>query len=254
MRVLYLGDIVGEKTIPALKKAIDEIKSEYKINLVLANGENVSKGKGLTLKHYKELKTLGIAGISMGNHTFSKSEIKDYIDDATICRPANLNPLYGKPYIYIKYNDKKIALVNLLGRVFQNTPLDCPFKTMDSLLQEIEADYIIVDFHGEATSEKKAFFYEFASKVDAIVGSHTHCQTSDEQIYSDCMYITDMGMCGVYESILGDDKEQVINRFKTGVFEPLNVASGDTYIINGVVLDFSPLGNKIIRINKKIKL
>ena len=254
MKVLFLGDIVGEKTIPALKKAIEEIKSEYKINLVLANGENVSKGKGLTLKHYKELKTLGIAGISMGNHTYSKSEIKDYIDEATIARPANLNASNGKGYIYIKYNDKKIALVNLLGRVFQNTPLDCPFKTMDTLLKEIEADYVIVDFHGEATSEKKAFFYEFASKVDAIVGSHTHCQTSDEQIYDDCMYITDMGMCGIYESILGDDKEQVINRFKTGVFEPLNVANGDTYLINGVILDFSPLGNKIIRINKKIKL
>ena len=254
MRILYLGDIVGEKTIPAIKKAIEEIKSEYKINLILANGENVSKGKGLVQKHYKELKTLGIAGVSMGNHTFSKSEIKDYIDDATICRPANLNTHYGKSYIYINYNDKKIALVNMLGRVFQNTPLDCPFKTMESLLNEIEADYIIVDFHGEATSEKKAFFYEFAPKVDAILGSHTHCQTADEQIYNDCLYITDMGMCGVYESILGDEKEQVIDRFKTGVFEPLNVASGDTYLINGVILDFGPLGNKIIRINKKIKL
>lgn len=254
MRILYLGDIVGEKTIPAIKKAIEEIKSEYKINLILANGENVSKGKGLVQKHYKELKTLGIAGVSMGNHTFSKSEIKDYIDDATICRPANLNTHYGKGYIYINYNDKKIALVNMLGRVFQNTPLDCPFKTMKSLLNEIEADYIIVDFHGEATSEKKAFFYEFAPKVDAILGSHTHCQTADEQIYNDCLYITDMGMCGVYESILGDEKEQVIDRFKTGVFEPLNVALGDTYLINGVILDFGPLGNKIIRINKKIKL
>ena len=254
MRILYLGDIVGEKTIPAIKKAIDEIKSEYKINLVLANGENVSKGKGLSLKHYKELKSLGVAGISMGNHTFSKSEIKDYIDEATICRPANLNALYGKGYIYINYNDKKIALVNMMGRVFQNTPLDCPFQTMEKLLKEIEADYIIVDFHGEATSEKKAFFYEFSDKVDAILGSHTHCQTSDEQKYNDCLYITDMGMCGVSDSILGDEIEQVINRFKTGVFEPLNVATGNEFIINGVILDFSVLGNKIIRINKKVKL
>ena len=254
MRILYLGDIVGEKTIPAIKKAIEQIKSEYKINLVFANAENVSKGKGLTLKHYKELKTLGIAAMSMGNHTFSKSEIKDFINDATICRPANLNASYGKEYIYVNYNDKKICIVNLLGRVYQNTPLDCPFKTMEQLLEKIEADYIIVDFHGEATSEKKAFFYEFSSKVDAILGSHTHCQTADEQIYNDCMYITDMGMCGVYDSILGDDKQQVITRFKTGVFEPLNVATDDTFIINGVVLDYSPLGNKIIRINKKIKI
>ena len=133
MRILYLGDIVGEKTIPAIKKAIEQIKSEYKINLVFANAENVSKGKGLTLKHYKELKTLGIAAMSMGNHTFSKSEIKDFINDATICRPANLNASYGKEYIYVNYNDKKICIVNLLGRVYQNTPLDCPFKTMEQL-------------------------------------------------------------------------------------------------------------------------
>ena len=190
----------------------------------------------------------------MGNHTFSKSEIKDYIDEATICRPANLNTSYGKGYIYINYNDKKIALVNMLGRVFQNTPLDCPFKTMDELLKEISADYIIVDFHGEATSEKKAFFYEFSSKVDAILGTHTHCQTSDEQIYNNCMYITDMGMCGVFDSVLGDEKEQVVNRFRTGVFEPLSVAVGNEFLINGVILDFSPLGNKIIRINRKVKL
>ena len=253
MKILYLGDIVGEKTLPVVKRAIDEIKSEYKINVVLVNAENVTKGKGLNQKHYKELKTMGVHGISMGNHTFSKSEIKEYIDEATICRPANLNTSYGQPYIYIKYNDKKIALVNMLGRVFQNTPLDCPFKTMDSLLLEIDADYIIVDFHGEATSEKKAFFYEFADKVDAILGTHTHCQTADEQIYNNCLYITDMGMCGPFESILGDSKEQVIERFKTGVFEPLSVAEADEFIINGVVLDFSPLGNKIIRINKRIK-
>lgn len=253
MRILYLGDIVGEKTLPIVKRAIDEIKSEYKINVVLANGENVTKGKGLSQKHYKELKTMGVAGISMGNHTFSKSEIKEYINEATICRPANLNTSYGAPYIYINYNDKKIVLVNMMGRVFQNSPLDCPFQTMDKLLSEIKADYIIVDFHGEATSEKKAFFYEFADRVDAIVGSHTHCQTSDEQSHSECLYITDMGMCGPFESILGDSKEQVIERFKTGVFEPLSVAEADEYIINGVVLDFSPLGNKIIRINKRIK-
>ena len=253
MRILYLGDIVGEKTLPIVKKAIDELKSEYKINIVLVNAENVTKGKGLIQKHYKELKTMGVHGISMGNHTFSKSEIKEYIDEATICRPANLNTNIGKPYIYIQYNDKKIALVNMLGRVFQNTPLDCPFKKMDNLLKEIDADYVIVDFHGEATSEKKAFFYEYANKVDAILGTHTHCQTSDEQIYNNCLYITDIGMCGPFESVLGDSKEMVIERFKTGVFEPLSVAETNEYIINGVVLDFNPLGNKIIRINKKMK-
>ncbi|MBQ9124996.1 MAG: YmdB family metallophosphoesterase [Acholeplasmatales bacterium] len=251
MRILYLGDIVGDKVLNVLKANIERIKAEYKINLILVNGENISSGKGLIEKHYKELKALGVAGISMGNHTFSKSEIKDYINDATIVRPANLNTEYGKEVLYIKYNDKTIALVNLLGRVYSNTPLDCPFKTMDRLLNEIKADYIIVDFHADATSEKKAFFYDFAGKVDAIVGSHTHCQTSDEQVYNNTCYITDMGMCGAYNSILGDDVNQIITRFRTGVYEPLKVANDNEYIISGVVLDLGHK-NQIIRVLKKL--
>ena len=253
MRILYLGDIVGEKTIKAIASCLDDIKREYKINMVLANAENVSGGKGLTFKHYKELKSLGITGFSMGNHTFSKSEIKEYINEANIARPANLSTEYGKDVLYIQYNDKMIAIVNLLGRVFINSPLDCPFKTMDKLLNEIKADYIIVDIHGEATSEKKAFFYDFAGKVDAVLGSHTHIQTSDEQVYNNTCYITDMGMCGAYNSILGDDINSIIKRFRTGIYEPLAVAKDNEYIINGVVLDFS-LNNKIIRISKKITL
>ncbi len=253
MRILYLGDIVGEKTIKVLAKTLDSIKKEYKINVVLANAENVSNGKGLTFKHYKELKSLGIAGFSMGNHTFSKSEIKDYIQDATICRPANLNTEYGKDVLYIQYNDKKIAIINMLGRVFMNSPLDCPFQTMDKLLEEITADFILVDFHGEATSEKKAFFYEYAGKIDAVVGTHTHIQTADEEVYKNTCYISDMGMCGASLSILGDDVSSVIKRFRTGVFEPLSVASTNDFILNGVVLDFGAK-KSIERINKKITL
>ena len=212
--------------------------------MILCNGENVTKGKGLSNKHYKELKSLGVAGISMGNHTFSKSEIKEYINDATIVRPANLTTEYGKEVLYIKYNDQTIALVNLLGRVFLNTPLDCPFKTLDRLLKDIKADKIIVDMHAEATSEKKALFYAFAGKVDAIVGSHTHIKTDDAQVYNNTCYITDMGMCGPYNSVLGDDPEAVISRFISGVFEPLPVANDDEYILSGVILDLG-LENKI---------
>lgn len=253
MRILYLGDIVGEKNIDVLKKYLEKIKKDNKINLVFANCENVSGGTGLTLKHYKELKALGIQAISMGNHTFSKSEIKSYIDEATIVRPANLNTTMGKDVLYVKYNDKTIAIVNMLGRVYSNTPLDCPFKTMDRLLKEIEADHIIVDFHGDATSEKKAFFYDFAGKVDAVVGSHTHTQTSDEEVYKNTCFITDMGMCGAYESILGDDIQMVIDRFRTGVYEKLKVQEEEYYRLNGVILDFG-LENKIVRFNEKVKI
>lgn len=237
MKILYLGDIVGEGTLKILKNNLEDIKREYGVQIVLANAENVSGGKGLNFKHYKELKSMGIAGISMGNHTFSKSEIMDYIDGATIARPANLNTKYGKEVLYVKYNSEIIAIVNLLGRVYSNTPLDCPFKAMDRLLEDIKADYIIVDFHGDATSEKKAFFYDFSGKVDAVVGSHTHTQTSDCQIYNNTCFITDMGMCGPYNSILGDDIEAIIERFRSGVFTPLKVSNDSKILIQGVVID-----------------
>lgn len=253
MRILYLGDMVGEKTISILEDYLEDIKKEYKINLVLANAENVTSGKGLSYKHYKALKSLKIAGLSMGNHTFSKREIKDYIDDATIARPANLNTEYGKDVLYIKYNDKNIALVNMLGRVYSNTSLDCPFKTMDYLLEDIEADYIIVDFHGDATSEKRAFFYDFAGKVSAIVGSHTHVQTADEEVYKNTCYITDMGMCGPKKSVIGDDVEGIIKRFRTGVYEQLVVSEDKNYVLNGVILDLGE-ENKITRFTKNYKL
>ena len=252
MRILYLGDIVGEKTIDILKNNLEDIKREYKINMVLANAENVSGGKGLIEKDYKALKSLGIAGMSMGNHTFSKSEIKDYIDDATIVRPANYVTKVGKEVLYIRYNDEMIAIVNLLGRTFSNTPLDCPFQTMDRLLKDIKADKIIVDFHGDATSEKKAFLYDFKGKVNAILGTHTHVQTADNETVGGTMYITDMGMCGPKESIIGDDVNAIIERFRSGVYSRLSVAKSENYMINGVVLDFNK--NTIERVNKIYKM
>lgn len=254
MRILYFGDIVGENTIKIFEKHLEEIKKEYKINIVFANAENVTQGKGLSPKHYKALKALGFAGFSMGNHTFSKKEIKEYIDDASIARPANLNTEYGKEVLYVKYNDKTIAIVNLLGRVFTNTPLDCPFKTMDRLLENIKADYIIVDIHADATSEKKAFFYDFSGKVSAVLGSHTHIQTADEEVYNNTCYITDMGMCGPVLSVIGDDKDMVIKRFRTGMFDSLAVSNDKNYVLNGVILDINDSGNKIIRISKKYNI
>ena len=253
MRILYLGDIVGEKTIDVLEKELENIKKENKINIVLVNAENVTSGKGLSFKHYKALKSLGIQYMSMGNHTFSKSEIKEYIDDATIVRPLNLPTTIGKGYAYFKYNDKTICLVNMMGRTFMNTSLDCPFKTMDNALKKIKAYHIIVDFHGEATSEKEAFFYDFSGKVDAVVGTHTHVQTADEQVYNNTCYITDLGMCGVKESILGDNINGVVERFRTGVFDRLKVAEGNNYIICGAILDLGST-NKITRFKKEIKL
>lgn len=252
MRILYLGDIVGENTIRILKENLETIKKEYHIQMVLCNAENVTKGKGLSYSHYKELKGLGIAGMTMGNHTFSKSEIKEYISSATIARPANLTTSYGKDVLYIQYNQEVIAVVNLLGRVYMNTPLDCPFKTLEAVLPKINADKIIIDFHGEATSEKKAFFYSFAGKVDAVLGSHTHVKTDDIEVYENTCYISDMGMCGPKYSVLGSDVSGIIERFKTGVYDPVKVSEDNEYILNGVILDLGKT-NKIEDFKKIIQ-
>lgn len=254
MKILYLGDIVGEKSIKALEYTLNDIKKEYGINVVLANAENVTKGKGLCENDYKALKRLGIQAMSMGNHTFSKREIKNYIDEANICRPANLNTTVGKGYLNIKYNDKTICLVNLLGRVYMNGAIDCPFQAMDKILENVKADYYIVDFHAEATSEKKAFFYDFAGKVSAVVGTHTHTQTADEQVYKNTCFISDIGMCGPYDSILGDDIDKIIERFRTGIYDLCDVSSSNDYMINGVVIDLGITKNTITRIHKRIKL
>lgn len=251
MRILYLGDIVGEKTIEILKANIESIKKEHHIHMILCNAENVTKGRGLSYQHYKELKSIGIAGMTMGNHTFSKSEIKEFIDNATIARPANLSTTIGKDVLYIQYNQEVIALVNLMGRVYINSPLDCPFKTFEALYPKIEADHIIVDFHGEATSEKKAFFYNFAGKVDAILGTHTHVKTDDIEVFKNTCYITDLGMCGPKYSILGSEVGSIIERFKTGIYESAKVSSDNEYILNGVILDLGKT-NKIENFKKTI--
>ena len=252
MRILYLGDIVGEKTISILEKHLEEIKREHRIQVVLCNAENVTKGRGLSYQHYKELKSLGIAGMSMGNHTFSKSEIKEYLDEATIARPANLGTTLGKSVLYIQYNQEVIALVNLMGRVFVNSSLDCPFKTMEELLPTIHADKIIVDFHGEATSEKKAFLYAFAGRVDAVLGTHTHVKTDDSEVFSNTCFISDLGMCGPKYSVLGCDVESIIERFKTGIYVPANVSTDSEFILNGVILDLGKT-NTIEDFKKTIK-
>lgn len=254
MRILYLGDIYGEKTLDVLEAYLPEIKKEENINIVLANAENTTDGKGLSQKHYKRLMSLGIQGLSMGNHTFSKSEIKEYIDDANIVIPANLNAPCGTKILYLRYNDKKIALISMLGRVFNSMPLDCPFKTMDELLEHIDADYTIMDFHADATSEKKAFFYEFHDKLAAQVGTHTHVQTADEEVYDGSLYISDIGMCGPKRSIIGMDPSMAIERFRTGLYNRMTVADSKEYMINAVVLDINDKNPSIKRINKTYRV
>lgn len=250
MKILFIGDIFGEAAVELLEQELPNLIKEYQINLVIANAENVCRGRGLNQVQYNKLMKAGISAVTLGNHAFSKSEIKEFINEANIVRPANLDTDHGHGYLLLNYNGKKICLINLLGRVYSNVSLDCPFKTMDRILNEIDADCYIIDFHGDATSEKIAFFQEFAGRVDAIVGTHTHVQTADERIQDKTLYITDVGMTGPLMGVIGNTSRTIIKRFRTGVYEPAGVETGPIQL-NAVILDFNPIKNKIMRIHKE---
>lgn len=237
MKILYIGDIFGEEGLNYLASNMDYLKKTYKPNLIFANAENVSYGKGLHYTHYQRLMKMGINYLSMGNHTFSNVDIKNFIDKANIVRPANLPTTLGKGYAQIRYNDKTITLINLLGRVYQNFSLDCPFRKVDEILAKVKSDYYIIDFHAEATSEKIALAFDFDGKINALVGTHTHVQTADERILpKGTLYISDIGMTGPLNGVIGNTKEDIIKRFRTGVYERTGVATGPRQI-NAVIME-----------------
>lgn len=241
MKVLYLGDIFGEEGLSFLEQKISYLRQTYKPNLIFANGENVSFGHGLHFTHYQRLMKLGINCLTMGNHTFSNVDIKNFINNANIVRPANLPTEYGVGYKIIRYNDKKVAIINLMGRVYQNSSLDCPFKTLDKILLEAKADYYIVDMHAEATSEKIALALDFDGKVDAILGTHTHVQTADNRILPQgTAYISDIGMTGPLNGVIGNTKVDIIKRFRTGVYERAGVEKGKRQL-NAIIMELDGL-------------
>lgn len=236
MNILFIGDLFGEGAIKYLEKNLARIKKENNINLCIANAENVTNGKGLSFKDYNRLSKLGFACFTMGNHTFSHKDIKDYIDDSNVIRPLNWPCGYGSGYKLIKYNDKTICVINLMGRVFLNLSLDCPFYSLDCLLEDVKADYYIVDIHGEATSEKIALGLDFDGKVSAVLGTHTHVQTADaRKLPNGTLYISDVGMTGPLNGVIGNTKDEIINRFRTGVYNRALVETGD-FQFNAVVL------------------
>lgn len=219
MKFLIIGDIVGRSGRNIIKDNINNLKSLYNVDIVIANGENASGGNGLTEKNAKELFDCGIDIITMGNHVWDKKEIIDYIDKYPfLIRPANYpEPCPGRGYnIYTKSN-VRIGIINLSGVIYLNN-LISPFDTFDNIYKKIrsECDLIIIDFHGEATSEKIAMGYYVDGKASLIFGTHTHVQTADRRILAGGTgYITDIGMTGPYNGVLGVEKDIIIQQYKT---------------------------------------
>ena len=185
LKVLFIGDIVGAPGRQAAGFFLPELRQKYAPNLIIANAENAAGGFGLTLPIYQELtEKLGIQVLTGGNHIFDKKEIfKDIVEMPLLARPLNYpHCAYGEGYVLTDVEGMRVAVVSLLGRTFVETPLDCPFQSINNFRHKAKAEAVIVDFHAEATSEKKAFSFYLEGKVAAVLGTHTHVQTADEQI------------------------------------------------------------------------
>lgn len=240
MKILFIGDVVGSPGRSMVTDYLPKLKEKYRPTMTIINGENAAAGKGITEKIYKKFLTDGAQMVTLGNHAWNKKEVFDFIDDSPyLIRPANFpdgNPGYGLAYVNI--NGTEVAVINLQGRTFM-PPIDDPFLKADELIAEAKkrTDIIFIDFHAEATSEKQAFAWYVDGRVSAVVGTHTHTQTADERILpGGTGYITDVGMTGPYEGVLGVERDAVINRFLTNLPVRFEVTKEGTAQLNGVII------------------
>jgi len=252
MRILFIGDIVASAG-RRLLSLVPALKEKEGIDLIIANGENAAGGFGLTRQVSDEIFEQGIDVLTMGNHVWDRKEIYQIIDDPRIVRPANYpEGVPGHGWTIVQ--DRKglsAAVVNLSGRVFM-ADLDCPFHKAGSVLDEIAAQtkVIIVDFHGEATSEKVAMGWYLDGRVTAVIGTHTHIPTSDERVLPEgTAYITDVGMTGGIDSVIGVKKEAILKRFLTQM--PVKMeSSSDNPVLQGVLIDADEQTGRAISIKR----
>lgn len=240
MKILAVGDIIGESGVKELERRLPQIKQEEVLDFIVVNGENVAGGMGITEKNFNDILEAGANVVTMGNHTWAKKDIFKFINHPKIIRPANYskgNP--GKGYGIYEVNEKKIAVINLIGRVDMNVLSDNPFQIGKKIIEKInqEVDIIIVDFHAEATAEKIAMGNYLDGIATIIFGTHTHVQTADEKILTNgTAYITDLGMTGPENSVIGMDIGASIKRFETSLPERYKIAEGKC-IFNGCIFE-----------------
>ncbi len=249
MRVLMVGDIVGKPGRRALQQLLPGLRCEYGIDIVVANGENAAGGLGVTPATAEEVLASGVDVITTGNHVWAHKEIIPYLDSGTpILRPLNFAPgTPGRGYFLVK----KALVVNLVGRTFIGS-FDCPFRAVDSLLvgQYVNISVIIIDFHAEATSEKVAMGRYLDGRVSAVLGTHTHVGTIDACVLpKGTAYVTDIGMVGPMDSVIGDDAESVIHSFLTKMPHRISVGKGRV-IFNAVMVDIDDITGKAMSITR----
>lgn len=236
MRLLFLGDIVGNCGREAVVRTVPELRAELSLDYVVANGENTSGGRGLTPKHADELFSCGIDIISGGNHTFQHRDIYPYLESTEgITRPINYPP--GAPGRGIA-SAGRLTVINVIGRTFMGADFDDPFRAVDQALSSISAErFVLVDLHAEATSEKQAMGWYLDGRVMAVVGTHTHVPTADARLLpGGTAYCSDAGMCGARDSVIGDEIQAVLQRFLTQMPTRLPPATGVANI-NGLLIE-----------------
>ena len=253
MRILAVGDIIGESGVRKLKEILPKIKKEEKIDFVITNGENSAGGMGITERNFKDLLDAGTNVVTMGNHTWGKKDIFKFIDHEQLLRPANYpQGVVGKGVGIYECKGKKIAVMNFLGRVDINILSENPFVMAKEMIEKIkdEVDMIFIDFHAEATAEKIAMGRYLDGKITALFGTHTHVQTADEQILPEgTAYISDIGMTGPKNSVIGMDVQASIKRFETTLPEKYKLAEGEC-IFNGVIFEIDDETNKAIGVKR----
>jgi len=254
VKVLFIGDIVGEPGRKCLARHLKSLIDKYGVDAVIANGENAAGGFGITPGVCEELFGMGIDVITSGNHIWDKKEILPFIEkERRLLRPLNYPenvPGYGDISIYTRTGER-LVVVNLMGRVFMGN-YDCPFRVFDREIARLhrEGGAVIIDFHAEATSEKLAFGWFVDGRVAAVIGTHTHVQTADEQILpGGTAYITDVGMTGPFNSVIGIETKTIIERYLTLMPRKYNVAKGDP-AISAVVIDIDSGTGKATHIER----
>jgi 2',3'-cyclic-nucleotide 2'-phosphodiesterase len=253
MRILFVGDIVGRPGRRLAAALVPELRREIGADLVIANGENVAGGKGITAETAAECFEAGIDCLTGGNHTWDKDEGGSAIErDERILRPVNYPPgASGRGYGIYAAGTRQVAVISVLGRIFMN-PMDCPFRAVDAVLQKVvgQASIVIVDFHAEATSEKIALGYYLDGRVSAVIGTHTHVQTADERILArGTACLTDAGMTGAHDSIIGVRKELALRRMLTQLPVRFQPADGDPWL-HGVWIEVDPATGRATKIER----
>ncbi len=256
MRILAVGDVCGSIGCEYVYKILPALKREKKIDMVIINGENSADGNGITPDSADYLLNLGADVLTGGNHSLRRAEVYDYLDqNEFVLRPHNLSEAQnGKGYCVVDFGKTQVAVINLSGKIYlERLGADCPFAAADELIKKAKNDgakIIVVDFHAEATSEKRALGFYLDGKVSAFFGTHTHVQTADEQILENGTgYITDLGMTGPKDSVLGVRKDIIINRLRSNDMSKFALADGEC-MLNGCIFEIDDNTGKTVKIER----